>query len=184
MLIRWFQHLLCKARGQPLCFYNPETARRGRWCTEKLMGKGEGEEKKAEAASENWPLLNHPHQAQLLFCSQSLFWFALWTVLSPYYYLIKGRALTGLLAEFLFIFNSNKKLVGKYINCVANQLSWTGSTCWSTNQICQSSHGNSNCIWYSSTVTKLSYSTAATPPVLFVKQTQMVCPIHFLLTIK
>lgn len=100
MLTPWFQHLLCKARGQPLCFCNPETARRGRWCTEKLMGKGEGEGEKAEAAAENCPFFNpssqslgthlclrfsevRAHQAQLLISSQSLFWFALWTLLSP-----------------------------------------------------------------------------------------------------
>jgi len=38
---------------QLLCFCNPGTARRRRRFTEKLMGKGEGEGRKGEAAPEN-----------------------------------------------------------------------------------------------------------------------------------
>lgn len=112
MLIKWFQHLLRRARGQPLCFCNSGAARRGRWRTEKLIGKGEGEGEKAEAAAENWPFLN----TRFSFLSVPSLCFDLHYELClvlTISYLMKGRELTGLLAECLFNFRLDKKLVGK-----------------------------------------------------------------------
>lgn len=124
LMLTWdrSQQLLCKDREQPLCFSNPGTDRRGRWSTEKLMGKGEGRRKRGSSSWRLTLFYQSWHTCvshfQMWGDTSHIFWSVPTSLLIFHeklqlvlgtYYLMKGRERIWLLAEFIFRCDFKKK---------------------------------------------------------------------------